>query len=41
MECYANGETPYMSTQFSDNYRRWASISKATLRITHKSGETM
>lgn len=21
---YANGETPYMSTQFGDKYRRWA-----------------
>lgn len=39
--CYANGETPYMSTQFSDNYRRWASVSKATMRINHKPGETM
>lgn len=23
---YANGETPYMSTQFGDKYRRWARI---------------
>ena len=22
-KCRANGETPYMSTQFGDNYRRW------------------
>lgn len=30
-----------MSTQFSDNYRRLASVSKATMRINHKPGETM
>lgn len=38
---YANGETPYMSTQFGDKYRRWARITKATMRVTHKPGETM
>ena len=32
---YANGETPYMSTRFGDKYRRWASITKATMRVTH------
>lgn len=26
-------ETPYMSTQFNDNYRKWTRISKATMRI--------
>lgn len=31
---YANGQKPYMSTQFGDKYRRWA-------RITHKPGEAM
>lgn len=39
--CYANGEKPYMSTQFGDKYRSWARITKATMRINHKPGETM
>ena len=30
-----------MSTQFGDKYRRWARITKATMRVTHKPGETM
>ncbi|MEE3451120.1 MAG: IS21 family transposase [Acutalibacteraceae bacterium] len=38
---YANGETPYMSTQFGDKYRRWARVTKATMRINHKPGDTM
>ena len=38
---YANGETPYMSTQFGDKYRRWARITKATMRVAHKPGDTM
>ena len=38
---YINGETPYMSTQFGDKYRRWARITKATMRVTHKPGDTM
>jgi len=38
---YANGETHYMSTQFGDKYRRWARITKATMRVTHKPGDTM
>ena len=38
---YANGEKPYMSTQFGDKYRRWARITKATMRVTHKPGEAM
>ena len=32
-EATAAGKLPYMSTQFNDNYRKWARISKATLRI--------
>ncbi len=39
--CRANGEIPYMSTQFCDKYRRWARVTKATMRINHKPGETM
>ncbi len=38
---YANGEIPYMSTQFGDKYRRWARVTKATMRVTHKPGDTM
>ena len=39
--CRTNGEIPYMSTQFCDKYRRWAKVTKATMRINHKPGETM
>lgn len=38
---YANGQKPYMRTQFGDKYRRWARVTKATMRITHKPGEAM
>lgn len=38
---YANGEIPYMSTQFGDKYRRWARVTKATMRVTHKPGDAM
>ena len=34
--CHESGRTPYMSTQFGDKYRKWARITKATMRITHK-----
>lgn len=40
-ECHEKGRTPYMSTQFGDKYRKWARITKATMRITHKPGEAM
>lgn len=40
-KAYANGEKPYMSTQFGDKYRQWARITKATMRVAHKPGETM
>lgn len=39
--CRANGAIPYRSTQFCDKYRRWAKVTKATMRINHKPGETM
>jgi len=39
--CNTSGLAPYMSTQFSDKYRRWAKLTKATMRITHKPGEAM
>ena len=37
---YAAGKQPYMSTQFGDLYRKWAKVSKATMRISRKPGET-
>lgn len=37
----AAGRAPYMSTQFGDKYRRWAKLTKATMRIRHKPGDTM
>ena len=40
-KAYVNGQIPYMSTQFGDKYRRWARVTKATMRITHKPGEVM
>ena len=39
--CHNTGTTPYMYTQFCEKYRRWARITKATMRITHKPGEAM
>ena len=39
-EAEAAGRKPYMSTQFGDLYRSWAAISKATMRIQRKPGET-
>ncbi len=39
--CRTNGEISYMSTQFCDKYRRWEKVTKATMRINHKPGETM
>ena len=40
-KCYESGRTPYMSTQFGDKYRRWARITKATMRIQHKPGDAI
>lgn len=39
--CDSEGNTPYMYSQFCDKYRQWARITKATMRIKHKPGETM
>jgi len=39
-EADAAGKQPYMSTQFGDRYRAWASVSKATMPIQRKPGET-
>ena len=41
LEASAAGKKPYMSTQFNDNYRKWARITKATMRIQHKPGDEM
>ena len=41
MEARNAGKTPYMNTQFNDNYHKWARVSKATMRIQHKPGDTM
>ena len=40
-KCYATNRTPYMYTQFCEKYRRWARITKATMRIHHKPGDAM
>lgn len=40
-KCYAAGKTPYMSTQFGDKYRKWAHVTKATMRIQHKPGDAI
>lgn len=37
----ADGSVPYMYTQFCDKYRRWARVTKATMRISHKPGDAM
>ena len=41
LEASAVGKKPYMSTQFYDNYRKWARVTKATMRIQHKPGDEM
>lgn len=38
---YVNEETPYMYTHFCKQYRRWAKLTKATMRIQHKPGDVM
>lgn len=40
-ECYASKLTPYMYTQFCDKYRKWARLTKSTMRISHKPGDAM
>ena len=36
-----SGGIPYMYTQFCERYRRWARITKATMRISHKPGDAL
>ncbi len=40
-QCYAEGKVPYKYTQFCEKYRRWARITRATMRIQHKPGDKM
>jgi transposase len=40
-DCYASKLTPYMYTQFCDKYCKWARLTKATMRITHKPRDAM
>ena len=40
-KCYETGKMPYMSTQFGDKYRKWARVTKATMRIQHKPGDAI
>lgn len=35
------GGIPYMYSQFCEKYRRWAMVTKATMRIKHKPGDVM
>ena len=37
----ATGGVPYQYTQFCEKYRKWARITKATMRISHKPGDAM
>lgn len=39
--CYVECKTPYQYTQYCEKYRRWAKITKATMRISHKPGDIM
>lgn len=36
-----SGRKAYMPTQFGDKYRKWARITKATMRIHHKPGDAI
>lgn len=38
---HATGGVPYMYTQFCDKYRKWARVTKTTMRIVHKPGDAM
>ena len=37
----AAGGIPYMYTQYCEKYRRWARVTKVTMRITHKPGDAV
>ena len=38
-KCLTEGTVPYRYTQFCELYRRWAKVTKATMRIKHKPGD--
>lgn len=40
-KCYEAGKRPYMLTQFGYKYRKWARVTKATMRIQHKPGDAI
>ncbi len=40
-KCLVEGRVPYKYTQFCEKYRRWAKVTKATMRIQHKPGDEM
>lgn len=40
-KCHAEGSVPYMYTQYCEKYRQWARVTKATMRIQHKPGDSM
>lgn len=40
-KCHQTSEIPYMYTQFCFHYRKYANVTKATLRIRRKPGEVM
>lgn len=40
-DAHAAGKKPYMSTQFNELYRRWARVSRATMRISRKPGDML
>ena len=39
--CHSEHTTPYQLTQFCENYRTWARLTKATMRISRKPGDIM
>ena len=40
-KCQTEGSVPYMYSYFCEKYGRWANVTKATMRIQHKPGDTM
>ncbi|WP_162611082.1 DDE-type integrase/transposase/recombinase [Flavonifractor sp. An91] len=40
-KCQSEGNVPYMYTQYCEKYRQWARVTKATMRIQHKPGDSM
>ena len=38
-KCLVEGTVPYQYTQFCEIYRRWAKVTKATMRVHHKPGD--